>query len=169
MFMAKTFEFKAIQGRTKKGGSFLNVKGLSRDLRAAREETAALVRGDLEKSVKDWDKKPKFIVKSLIRADESIISIFTDNELYIMLNNGTRPHIIRPKNARMLYFKDAYNAKTIPNVLESRPGGTPNGAGDVFAKEVHHPGTKARRWFWTISRLRQKDFQQRVDKALGKL
>ena len=40
-----------------------------------------------------------------------------------MVNDGTKPHIIRPKNAKALAFKI--------------------GGRVVFAKVVHHPGTKA--------------------------
>lgn len=40
------------------------------------------------------------------------------------VNNGTRPHIIRPKNAKVLRF-------TV-------------GGQVVYAKVVHHPGTKAK-------------------------
>jgi hypothetical protein len=40
------------------------------------------------------------------------------------VNDGTRPHIIRPKNAKVLAFK--------------------SGGRTVFAKVVHHPGTRAR-------------------------
>lgn len=41
-----------------------------------------------------------------------------------MVNDGTRPHIIRPKRAKALRF---------------RVGGKV-----VFARIVHHPGTRAR-------------------------
>ena len=40
------------------------------------------------------------------------------------VHDGTRPHIIKPKNASVLFFEIG-NRK-------------------VFAKEVHHPGTRAR-------------------------
>jgi hypothetical protein len=164
-----SYEFRAFYGRSKRGGTFLNVKGLAKDLKTAREDTAAEVKGDLEKVVKDWEKKTKFTVTTEVRNNASIIRISTSNKIFILVNDGTRPHIIRPKKAKFLHFKDGYIAKTIPNHLESRLGGTPNGAGDVFAKEVHHPGTVARNFFRTISRLRVKSFQERVDKALSKV
>lgn len=41
-----------------------------------------------------------------------------------MVNDGTKPHIIRPKRAKALRFKA--------------------GGKTLFAKVVHHPGTRAR-------------------------
>lgn len=50
--------------------------------------------------------------------------VFSDVEYAPYVNDGTRPHIIRPKNAKALRF---------------RVGGQV-----VYARVVHHPGTKAR-------------------------
>jgi hypothetical protein len=44
-------------------------------------------------------------------------------EYALFLEYGTAPHIIKPVNAKALHWK--------------------GGGGDVFAKEVHHPGTSA--------------------------
>lgn len=51
-------------------------------------------------------------------------TIGSDVEYADMVHDGTRPHIIRPKNAKALRF---------------RVGGR-----TVFAKVVRHPGTRAR-------------------------
>jgi len=50
-------------------------------------------------------------------------TIGSDVEYAPMVNDGTRPHIIRPKNAKVLRFKV--------------------GGQTVFARVVHHPGTRA--------------------------
>lgn len=60
----------------------------------------------------------------------------------VYLEYGTRPHIIRPRNARVLRFP----AKGVPTTLGGRVRTSAarklgNGA-FVFAKVVHHPGTK---------------------------
>jgi hypothetical protein len=50
------------------------------------------------------------------------------------LEFGTKPHIIRPKNAKALRWASAGN---------SRLSGAPrSGAPVMFAKVVHHPGTR---------------------------
>lgn len=50
--------------------------------------------------------------------------VFSDVEYAPFVNDGTRPHIIRPKNAKALRFR--VNGQV------------------VYARVVHHPGTKAR-------------------------
>ena len=54
----------------------------------------------------------------------SRFTIGSDVEYAAFVNDGTRPHIIRPRNAQVLRF-----------VVGGRV---------VFAKVVHHPGTRAR-------------------------
>jgi hypothetical protein len=51
------------------------------------------------------------------------------------LEFGTRPHEIRPKSAKVLRFATGGNA-----TLSGRPK---SGAPVVFARVVHHPGTRA--------------------------
>lgn len=51
-------------------------------------------------------------------------TISTDVEYATMVHDGTRPHTIRPRNAQVLRF-----------VVDGRV---------VFARVVHHPGTRAR-------------------------
>lgn len=52
------------------------------------------------------------------------ITVFSDVEYAPFVNDGTRPHVIRPKNAKALRF---------------RVGGR-----IVYARVVNHPGTKPR-------------------------
>ena len=54
----------------------------------------------------------------------SVYTVGSDVEYAAMVHDGTRPHTIRPKNAQVLRF---------------RIGGR-----IVYAKVVHHPGTRAR-------------------------
>ena len=55
----------------------------------------------------------------------SKFTIGSDVEYAAFVNDGTRPHIIRPKNGQYLRFRG-------------------RGGGWVYAKLVHHPGTRAR-------------------------
>lgn len=57
-------------------------------------------------------------------AFRSVFTVGSDVEYAGFVNDGTRPHIIRPRNAQALRF---------------RVGGRV-----VFARVVHHPGTRAR-------------------------
>lgn len=53
----------------------------------------------------------------------SVYTVGSDVEYADMVHGGTRPHIIRPRNAQVLRFKV--------------------GGRFVYAKLVHHPGTRA--------------------------
>ena len=70
-------------------------------------------------------------------------TIGSDVEYAPMVNDGTRPHLIRPKNAKALRFK--------------------MGGRTVFAKVVKHPGTRARpfldRALREVARARGYDFK----------
>lgn len=70
-------------------------------------------------------------LRGSIRAEEprvfslrGSVKVGSDLEYAGFVNDGTRPHIIRPRNAQVLRF---------------RVGGRL-----VYAKVVHHPGTRAR-------------------------
>lgn len=70
-------------------------------------------------------------LRASIRADpprifslRGSVTVGSDVEYAAMVNDGTRPHVIRPRNARVLRF---------------RVGGQV-----VFARVVNHPGTRAR-------------------------
>lgn len=70
-------------------------------------------------------------LRSSIRAEEprifslrGSVKVGSDLEYAGFVNDGTRPHIIRPRSAQVLRF---------------RVGGR-----FVYAKVVHHPGTRAR-------------------------
>jgi hypothetical protein len=72
-------------------------------------------------------------------------TIGSDVEYAPMVNDGTRPHLIRPRRAQVLRFKV--------------------GGRTVFAKVVHHPGTRARpfldRALQDVARNRGYDITQR--------
>jgi hypothetical protein len=54
------------------------------------------------------------------------LEVFATSKVALMHHDGTRAHIIRPRNAKVLRF-------TV-------------GGAVVFAQEVHHPGTKPNRF-----------------------
>lgn len=74
------------------------------------------------------------------------------------VEDGTRPHVIRPRNARALRFQGGGGriSTASPNQrIATRSGGV------VFAKVVHHPGTPARPWFRPVVE-RWGEFVQRA-------
>jgi hypothetical protein len=55
----------------------------------------------------------------------------------VFLERGTRPHVIRPKNKKVLRWGATPADRRLSGRL--RKGGNA-----IFAREVHHPGTRAR-------------------------
>lgn len=91
--------------------------------RASREMEKD-VKAAFKDAVKDWKHQPEWRGYVRIGSDEIFISVGTTDEIFKYVDEGTRPHIIRPVRARVLHWVD------------------PSGQ-DIFAKIVHHPGTKA--------------------------
>lgn len=129
---------------------------------------------DFERCTATWKQRPVF--RSIQSGGFSFfgdvtdlaIQIWTTDERFGWVDEGTRPHIIRPKPGRgpkaRLRFKPGFRAKSQPNSLGSFAGqtwGTP-----VFAREVHHPGTKARNFTKTIMKKREPWIWGRIQQAM---
>jgi hypothetical protein len=67
----------------------------------------------------------------------------TDDDIYGYVSKGTKAHVIRARKGGRLAFG--------PSTPKTRPGSLTGSAGsrgpvDTFRRQVHHPGTKARRF-----------------------
>jgi len=113
----------------------------------AADIAAHLLVLDLEQTHATWRTPVRWIVK--IRAHE--VEVRTKSQVWAYVDQGTRPHIIRPRRRRRLVFRAGYRAKTRPGSIVSGAGG-PFGP-IVVARQVLHPGTKARGF---TQRLRAK-------------
>lgn len=123
--------------------------------------TAVEMRGDFEQTTATWKDRVRFVIEK----DRRGYRVFTKDDIYRFVDEGTRPHIIRAKRAKVLAFQGGYAAKTRPGVIGSTAGG-PSG-GMQYAKEVHHPGTQARRFTKIIYAKWQKLVARRVQKAIN--
>lgn len=128
----------------------------------AREEVKAGILKDFKSTFATWKHKPKF--GATRRGDAYYIT--TNDEIYGYVESGTKPHIIRPRHAsRLHFFRGGFQAK-------SRPGNIASGAGraatigETFAKEVHHPGTKPRKFSKLIHDKWQKIWIERMQTAI---
>lgn len=106
----------------------------------ALDKAAADIKRDFESTVSSWDTVVRFMILS--RKGEREVA--TNNKIYKWVNDGTKKHVIRPKNAKMLVFMLGGAPKTKPGYVGSGPGR--QGAALAFAMKVFHPGTKPRRF-----------------------
>ena len=112
---------------------------------AGMREAADEALEDFRRTTSTWSRSVSFEAKK--QADGYLIG--TDDDVWGMLDKGTKPHSIVAKK-RALRFPGGYRAKTRPGFIGSSSGG-PSG-GMVFRKRVFHPGTKARSWSTLIGK-----------------
>jgi hypothetical protein len=107
-------------------------------VKAAYQQGAKELVEDFGKTYATWDHKPRPVV----RVSRAGVDVRIDDEIWGYVDKGTRPHVIRARRAAVLAFTSGYSAKTRPGSIIATSGGP---TGDArFAKEVQHPGTKAR-------------------------
>jgi hypothetical protein len=123
------------------------------------------VKADFVATTLTWKRKPTFTIE---RVSETSTTVTTDNPIWIMLNAGTKPHIIRIKNAKFLAFRwdgrGSGKAKTKPGYLGSYKGSSPKTMN--YRKSVKHPGTQARVWVATAEAKWEKLFPQVAQRAI---
>ena len=111
-------------------------------IRKAIHDTGMNMKKTFEGTTSTWDTDVKFTMRSTFTDSKCEIEVSTDNEIYGYVNEGTKPHVIRPRFAKRLAFQTGYRAKTRPKSITSGPGGASGPY--AYANVVHHPGTKAR-------------------------
>jgi hypothetical protein len=137
-------------------------------IREVTRAVAADVLRDYQKTVESWEHKPEFETIIDMKPNPTIL-VDTDDEVYSYVNDGTKPHPIKPKGQWPLRFqwggKGSYKAKTRPAWIGSRPGG-PSGP-QVALKSVRHPGTNPRKFDEIIQHRWARLFPQRMQAALN--
>ena len=132
-------------------------------LNEMRKQARLIIREDLEPTTATWSKRPKFDSAVSLEGGAYVVAL-TGDKVWDMLDKGTRPHVIRAKNAKTLAFPSMFKAKTTPGKLSSGPGA--KGGKTVFVPEVQHPGTEPRNWTGTSERKRRKSYQRAMEGAM---
>ncbi len=133
-------------------------------LNELRKEARTITK-EYKKTTRTWKNKPKFVTQiglSRIAGDASVL-VGTDDEQYRWVDEGTRAHIIRARNAPSLAFQTGFRPKTRSKVISSRKGGRSGPI--VRPKVVRHPGTKARLFSETIAKKRTAPFERNIRRA----
>lgn len=140
-------------------------KAIERILRNSSRMAGEQVRADFGATTNTWSKKPKF---DRIDVSPGVVEVSTENPIWIMLDAGTKPHIIVPRRAKILRFAwdgpGSYGAKTKVGWLSSRNAKYPKSI--VYRKRVRHPGTAARQWVDTATKKWADEWPATVQKAL---
>lgn len=114
--MARIRLDRAELNRTLRGASRQELETAARQVMNRAKVLAPVDTGRLRASIR-IEARRTFTLRS-------VYTVGSDVEYADMVHGGTRPHIIRPRTKQVLRFKV--------------------GGRTVFARVVHHPGTKAR-------------------------
>lgn len=140
----------------------INIPKLRRAIGNALEGAAKGAKVDFDVTTRTWNTRPKFTIS---KPSEFERIVATDNNIYAMLNEGTKPHDIKPKRpGGVLAFRTPFRSKTIPNEIRSRKG--KSGTTEAFAKVVRHPGTKARNWTRVIGKKWERQLPTIMQRAI---
>lgn len=129
-------------------------------LRAA----ARAVEKDYKATVSTWNKKPKFETVIALGKTKAEFLVGTDDPIYRYVDEGTKPHIIRPRRAKVLRFSSGYTPKTQPNVIGSSAGGA--SGSEVFSAVVNHPGTEPRNFSKVINLKHKVSFKKIMHESM---
>ena len=122
---------------------------------------------DYELTTATWKRNVKFEKEINVSRDKQEILVGTDDEIYGYVDFGTKPHPIRPKRpGGRLAFPSEFVPKSQPGQMVSSKGYS--GGETLFAKEVNHPGTKARKFSKNIQKKWKPLFEKRMNKAMKK-
>lgn len=119
--------------------------------------------GYFRTTTRSWKTKVEFRIDG---PDGGRGAVGTDNDIYGYVTHGTPPHLITPSSASVLAFPGGgQKPKTNPGILGSRRGSSGGGA-TVFARVVHHPGTKARGFEEAVAERLQSVLENNVTAAI---
>ena len=138
------------------------IKELAEGVKEAGNE----IESDFRETTTTWERDVAFRRKDNLRGNTLSTLTDTNDEIYSLVSNGTRPHVIKPRAGRRLVFKGTFRAKTLPGVIRARRGGE---SGDtVIAAVVQHPGSEPRNFDKTLKVKHEPLFRRRVQEAMDR-
>jgi len=134
------------------------------DLVAAVVETGKEIDALFALTYLTFEHRPEFVIENKGTPTRISSSVYTTNQIYAWINDGTKPHTIRPKNAAVLAFPQTFRPKTHLVKLESGKGYKTKKK--RFALVVEHPGTAPRNFEERIEKKAMPKFRARVRAAM---
>ena len=130
----------------------LNTAAMKAAMQREAQTLARFIRKDFERVTAGWSgARPEWM--SIVTMDGFSVTVeitvrdpgSEGARKWVYLDEGTRPHPIRPKKAGgVLAFPSTHQAGSRPGSLRTFRGSS--GGPTVFTPEVQHPGTEARGW-----------------------
>lgn len=141
-------------------GILLDPKKLSRAIENALDGAALGAQADLQATVATWKHKPEFKIEAKLGRRD----VYTEDEIYGYVNDGTKPHQILPKNGSVLRIGVGGRPKTVVGALRSNKGAAPKSF--AYAKGVHHPGSEARKFDEAVQKKWDKQLPEIMQRSI---
>lgn len=145
----------------------VNMDALLKEFAKGLDDTRKVLYEDFTSVTSTWNPPPRFRTKLHAGGwwKDYSTEVWTTDQRYLWTDQGTKPHIIRPKNAKVLRFRRVFNAKSVPGRLKAYVGASSGRY--LYANVVHHPGTKPRRFTELIEKRRQDWYTARMKQAVA--
>lgn len=137
---------------------------LGAELARVIDEAAQQIAKEFAGTVETWNEKPAFAVETSAPLTRNI---YTRNQIYEWVNDGTPPHEILPITAHALSFMTGGASKSSVGSLGARPGA--EGSEHHFSRGVHHPGVAARQFDRLIEEAWLEIFPARIQAAIDEI
>ena len=121
-----------------------------------------------ERVVANWEHKPRFKARKVVTRKAIAVDVWPtgpNKKYWVWTSRGTKPHVIKPKRAKVLAFPSVYVPKTTPRGPSYGGPGTSSGP-TIFAAHVDHPGTKPRRFEEAWARWGKTWFRREMENAM---
>jgi hypothetical protein len=155
--MAEVFLMKAINPKKLKEDAF------RLEFLTMMHEMERGIKKDFQKTTKTWNTKVEFTSIISLKGGPSVL-VGTDNEIYNMVDKGTKAHVIAPKTKKYLAYQVQFVSKSLPGVISSRPGG--KSGKYTYRGVVNHPGFAARDFEKTITKMWKDKYKRRAEEAM---
>lgn len=133
------------------------------EIARATTEVKEGIKEDFRKTTRTWKHQPAWYITR--RGYEWFIG--TKDKIYGYVDQGTSPHIIKPRSpgGRLHFFGSGFKPKSRVGYIDSYAGKTAT-KDERFAKVVHHPGTEARQFSVKIAEKWRKKWVGRLRQAI---
>lgn len=137
---------------------------MKRAIQNAGQESAMAVQVDFNVTTFTWDHKPEF--KIAHKGLDYRWTISTKDEVYGYVSEGTRPHTIVPKVAKVLrFYRTGFKPKSRANWIGANKG--KKATKDLtFTRHVNHPGIGARNYPKVIKKKWDDEWPRQLDRAV---
>lgn len=144
---------------------FADVRVQDEILRVMRMKTTPDLKREFNLTTATWNLKPSFQSKQEHRGDRISTEVYTNDDIYRLVNEGSPKHPI-PRAPGFIRYRTGYKSKTRPGWVNSFTGG--KFGGWRVARQIQHPGFEARRFDEMISSSYKPTFEIDMQQAINR-